>query len=72
MALVEAGLGVSILPSLILSRCPFDVAILPLEPRAYRDIYVTHRPQAELSRATRDFLRHLGQSLGAEGEGSEP
>lgn len=71
MALVEAGLGVSVLPSLILSRCPFDVAILPLEPRAYRDIYVTHRPQGELSRATRDFLRHLGESLENAGERSE-
>ena len=31
MAMVEDGLGVSILPALILRRCQFDVAVRPLE-----------------------------------------
>ena len=38
MAMVEDGLGVSVLPALILRRCQFDVAIRPLEGHPHRQI----------------------------------
>lgn len=59
MSMVEAGLGVSVLPRLILQRCPFDVAILPLHGHPYREITVIWRDEATLSRAAQDFLENL-------------
>lgn len=59
MSMVEAGLGVSVLPRLILQRCPFDVTILPLAGHPYREINVIWRDEATLSRAARDFLESL-------------
>lgn len=38
MSMVEQGLGVSILPELILKRIPYDIAIRPLSVPAFRNI----------------------------------
>lgn len=62
MAMVEAGLGVSILPGLILSRCPFRIERRPLEPRRHRTIHAIFRNKDTLSRAAREFLQTLRQT----------
>ena len=58
MAMVEDGLGVSILPALILRRCQFNVAIRPLEGRPHRQINAIYRT-ADVSLAAARFLEYL-------------
>lgn len=38
MAMVEKGLGLSILPGLIMNRVPYRIVTRPLEPRAHRQL----------------------------------
>ena len=58
MSMVENGLGVSILPALILTRCPYAIRALPLEPAATRTICAVWR-RGNTSRAAECFLQHL-------------
>ena len=58
MAMVEDGLGVSILPALILRRCQFDVAVRPLEGHPHRQINAIYRT-ADVSLAAVRFLEYL-------------
>ncbi|MCI6547521.1 MAG: LysR family transcriptional regulator substrate-binding protein, partial [Coriobacteriaceae bacterium] len=58
MSMVESGLGLSILPALILRRNPYAIVAKPLEPATYRDIRVVYREGA-LPRAARRFLEYL-------------
>ena len=58
MAMVEGGLGVSILPALILRRCQFDIAVRPLAERPHRQISAIYRT-ADLSLAAARFLDYL-------------
>ncbi len=59
LAMVDAGLGISLLPSLALARTPFDLDVLHLECPAYRTLYAVRRPDADLSLAVRAFLTYL-------------
>ncbi len=67
MALAEAGLGVSVLPALILSRCPFKIVQRPLEPRRWRTIYAVYKSRDALSRASREFLEVVTRGGGLDG-----
>lgn len=58
MAMVEDGLGVSILPALILRRCQFDVAVRPLEGHPHRQINAIYRT-ADVSLAAARLLEYL-------------
>lgn len=58
MAMVEDGLGVSILPALILRRCQFDVAVRPLGGHPHRQINAIYRT-ADVSLAAARFLEYL-------------
>lgn len=49
LSMVESGLGVSLLPSLALERCPLDVLVRHLANPAYRTTYVACRRDAALS-----------------------
>ncbi len=59
MSMVENGLGVSILPALILRRNPYAITALPLNPPVHRSINVIYREGA-LSLAAATFKRYLG------------
>ena len=59
MAMVESGLGVSVLTELVLQRTPYRVAVKPLDPPQFRDIGLAVRDRAGLSPATARFLRHV-------------
>lgn len=59
MAMVECGLGVSLLPELILRRVPYRIAIRKLDTPLYRDIALALPGRAYISAATRQFLRYL-------------
>ena len=59
MAMVEKGLGVSILTEMILRRCPYDVAVRPLAEPVFRDIVLAYRGKGSSSLALQRFVDYL-------------
>lgn len=59
MAMAEKGLGVGILPELILRRIPYQIEIRPLEQPYYRPIGLAARDFSALPPAVRKFLEYL-------------
>jgi DNA-binding transcriptional LysR family regulator len=59
MAMVEKGLGLSVLPSLILRRSPFRLVTKPLDPPFYREIGIAVKDRSKLSAAAKCFLAYL-------------
>ena len=59
MSMVECGLGISVLPELILRRIPYDICVKPLSVPAYRKIGVVFKIQKTLSAAAKEFLKYL-------------
>ncbi|HJV30986.1 MAG TPA: LysR family transcriptional regulator [Bacillales bacterium] len=59
MSMVENGLGISILPELILKRIPHKIIAKELEVPAFRNIGVAMREQKSLSLASKKFLEYL-------------
>ncbi len=59
MSLVEHGLGVSVLSSLMLERSPYRIALRPLEPQLYRRLGVAVRRGEKLTPAAERFLSYL-------------
>ncbi len=62
MSMVESGLGVSILPSLIMKRAPYRVVERPIEPRAYRTIGFLTRKAVAPTLAVERFREYLGNA----------
>ncbi|MGM0876973.1 MAG: LysR family transcriptional regulator [Bacillota bacterium] len=59
MSMVENGLGISILPELILQRIPHKIIAKELEIPAFRNIGIATREQKSLSLASKKFLEYL-------------
>ena len=59
MSMVESGLGISILPSLILRRVPYTIVVKELDVPAFRDIGIAFRDRKSASPALRRFLEYL-------------
>ena len=59
MAMVESGLGISILPELILKRIPYRIIVKELEIPAYRSIGVALKEKKSASLAVKKFLEYL-------------
>ncbi len=59
LSMVEQGLGVTILPELILRKQSYEMAILPVEPMVMRKISIITREKNELSVAAKTFIRYL-------------
>ena len=59
MAFVEQGFGVSILPSLILNRINYDIAIRPLKKPVFREIRLIRRTNHAASRAFETFEKFV-------------
>ena len=59
MAMVEKGLGVGILPSMILKRIPYRVEIRPLTEPFYRRIGLAVKQEGRLPPAALKFLDYL-------------
>ncbi|MBR5792195.1 MAG: LysR family transcriptional regulator [Ruminiclostridium sp.] len=64
LALVKAGLGVSLLPGLHLQGDTSGAAVLPLHPRAYRQLGVSFSSLADLSPAAKRFLVSAKGTMG--------
>lgn len=59
LSMAEKGLGIGILPQMILQRHPYDVAIRPLTQPYYRRIGLAMKDSAHLSPAAKKFLEYL-------------
>lgn len=59
MSMVEQGLGVSILPELILKRIPYDLTIKELDVPAYRTLIFAVRDKKRAPAAVRKFIDYL-------------
>ncbi len=59
MAMVERGLGIGILPELILRRVPYQVEVRSLEAPYYRQIGLAMKRQSHLTPAVKTFLAYL-------------
>ena len=59
MSMVEGGLGISILPELILKRIPYHIVAKELDVPASRDIGLAMKDRRSASSALRRFLEYL-------------
>ena len=59
LAMVSQGLGVSILPELVLRNTPYPVVTKPLDPPYHRDLGLAVRSAASLSPVTARFREHV-------------
>ena len=59
MSMVENGLGISILPELILQRIPYNIITKELEIPAYRNIGLAMRSKRALPLAAKRFLEYI-------------
>lgn len=59
MSMVESGLGISILPELILKRVPYRIVAKELDMPAYRKIGIALRSKKTASLAVKRFLEYL-------------
>jgi DNA-binding transcriptional LysR family regulator len=63
MSMVENGLGISILPELILRRIPYHIVTKELEIPAYRKIGIAMRSQKALTFKAKRFIEYLPYRL---------
>ncbi|MHA6531965.1 LysR family transcriptional regulator [Paenibacillus sp. BAC0078] len=59
IAMVENGLGISILPELVIQRQKHNVAMLELEERSFRSLGIAVHSMKYTSPATKRFLKHV-------------
>ena len=59
MSMVESGLGISILPQLILRRIPYKIVVKELEIPEYRRIGIALRDKKSVSIAVKRLLEFL-------------
>ena len=59
IAMVASGLGISILPELVLRRTPYEVVVKPLDPPQFRELGLAVRSLREVSPVTARFLPHV-------------
>ncbi|WP_394919255.1 LysR family transcriptional regulator [uncultured Robinsoniella sp.] len=63
MSMVESGLGISILPQLILQRIPYRIVARELDVPAYRDIAIALRDKKTASLAVKRFLEYISSLI---------
>ncbi len=62
-SMVEKGLGVSILPKLILERIPYNITIRPMSKPFYRNIGIAVKDKKVLSPVGEKFIKYVEQDL---------
>ena len=65
MAMVEKGMGVAILPDMILQRIPYELAIRSLKEPYYRPIGLAMKSRTHLAPAVQKFIEYLPFREGA-------
>lgn len=56
MSMIEKGLGISILPKLVLSRCPYHIEARSISPSVVRTISLAYKDKKVLPIASRYFI----------------
>ena len=64
VAMVEQGLGTSLMSEMMLQGFRADIARVPLDPPAYRKIGIGYRKKEDLSLAAEAFLQHIKDWIG--------
>lgn len=59
MAMVEKGLGIGILPELILKKIPYEIEVRRLAEPYYREIGIAVKDRSRMSPATEKFMEYL-------------
>lgn len=59
MSMVEQGMGVSILPELILQRIPYNVVVRELDVAVKRELVLALRSKKDASIAMKKFIEYL-------------
>lgn len=59
MAMVESGLGVSVLSGLVLKRSPYRLVKRKLDPPLHREIVLAYLPGSAPSVSSRKFIEHV-------------
>lgn len=63
MSMVESGLGISILPELVLKRIPYKIVTKELEVPAYRQIGLAYKNKKSLSLSAKKFIEYVEQTV---------
>lgn len=63
MAMVDEGLGITILADLIMKSCPYDLAVRPTSPRVTRDIALAWKDDARLPIAAKRFMELIEERV---------
>ena len=63
MAMVERGLGIGVLPDMILKRIPYRIAIRSFRTPYYREIGLAMKDRTKLTPATQMFIEYLREAL---------
>lgn len=64
LSMIELGLGISILPELVLRKTDYQVAVLPIEPAITRKIGLVLKGNHALPIASKYFIEHLNSNVG--------
>lgn len=65
MSMVEKGMGISILPALILKHIPYGVAVKELDVTMCRNIGFAVRSKKEMPLSVRRFFKHIESGIAA-------
>lgn len=63
MAMIEAGLGVSIMADLVLRRTNYDIVTRPTDPPIFRTIAIGYKDKHSLPMASKRFLAYLAERV---------
>ena len=66
MSMVESGLGVSLLPELVLQRTPYELYVCPAEPAYYRRLGISWMKKEPNSAAVNKFVQYLLEDMNGE------
>ncbi|MED4689331.1 LysR family transcriptional regulator substrate-binding protein [Peribacillus frigoritolerans] len=56
MSMIEHGLGISILPKLLLHKCPYNIVTKSISPSIIRTITLVYKEKRVLPIASRHFI----------------
>ena len=59
MAMVEAGLGISIMPEMLLKNCTASINIYPIRPEEDRVVGITSQRPGAMAPAVEQMFRHI-------------
>ncbi|WP_251028035.1 MULTISPECIES: LysR family transcriptional regulator [unclassified Bacillus (in: firmicutes)] len=65
MSMIEKGLGISILPKLVLSRCPYNIETKSISPPVVRTISLAYKDKKVLPIASRYFIDFIIDKYGS-------